>query len=107
MVKLNGKVQKKWREYDVRVFLIVKPTEIHNLDPDLLNELQLVTLKVKPLRERKEDIASLITYFIDKVKDMNPRIAKHQIEILDYLKKQELECNVLEMMRIIENYAIE
>ncbi len=74
---------------------------------DLYYRLKVISLKVPPLRERKEDIPSLVNYFINKyseiykrqIKGISPGAMK---KLLDY----EFPGNIRELENIIERAVI-
>lgn len=73
---------------------------------DLLYRLSTIIVEVPPLRERKNDIESLVFYFSDKLsKKYNNKIEKINTKVLDYLKKYEWPGNVRELEHIVE-YAL-
>lgn len=70
---------------------------------DLLFRLQVVTVHVPPLRERRRDVALLIRHFIlrhsDRLGRAAPRIAP---EVFETLEKYKFPGNVRELSHIIE-----
>jgi two-component system response regulator PilR (NtrC family) len=70
---------------------------------DLFYRLNVVQIKLPPLRERKEDIPSLINHFIEKHnKKLGRKIVKAASETIDILKKYDFPGNVRELENIIE-----
>ncbi|NLJ98840.1 MAG: sigma 54-interacting transcriptional regulator [Tissierellia bacterium] len=81
-----------------------------NLRKDLYYRLNVVYIRIPPLRERKEDIPILSNYFIEKY---NPLLGKNILgieeEVLDCFYKYSWGGNVRELENTIEsamNYAI-
>jgi two-component system NtrC family response regulator len=74
---------------------------------DLYYRLNIVFIKIPPLRERKEDILPLIEFFMDKYAKENK---KEKIEIskdaADYLLKYSYPGNVRELENIIERAVV-
>lgn len=74
---------------------------------DLYYRLNIVAIKIPPLRERREDITALIDFFIDKYSNENkkekPEISK---EAVDALMKYNYPGNVRELENIIERAVV-
>ncbi len=78
-----------------------------HLRPDLFYRISTVVLEIPPLRERKEDIPSLATYFLQKFsKKYNKDIKGFTREALDLLFNHPFPGNVRELERLIENIFI-
>lgn len=70
---------------------------------DLYYRLSVVTLRIPPLRGRKEDIPILSKYLIDKIsKKNNIKVDGISEDALEYLKKYDWPGNVRELENIIE-----
>ncbi|NLV89721.1 MAG: sigma 54-interacting transcriptional regulator [Tissierellia bacterium] len=70
---------------------------------DLYYRLNVVSIKIPPLRERKEDIPILANYLIKKISEAeNVRVDKILDETLEYLKKYDWPGNVRELENILE-----
>ena len=70
---------------------------------DLLFRLQVVTVRVPPLRERRGDIALLIRHFIARHSDRLGRAAPHVApEVFEILQGYDFPGNVRELSHIIE-----
>jgi len=74
---------------------------------DLYYRLKVISLKVPPLRERKEDIPALVNYFIDKYSE----IYKRQIKgispgAMKKLLKYDFPGNIRELENMIERAVI-
>ncbi|AFH47974.1 Response regulator [Ignavibacterium album JCM 16511] len=74
---------------------------------DLFYRLNVISIHLPPLRERKEDVMPLIEYFIKKYSEEND---KPEIEIskeaVDYLLKYNYPGNVRELENIIERAVV-
>jgi two-component system NtrC family response regulator len=74
---------------------------------DLFYRLNVVTMSIPPLRERREDISSLIDYFLKKYAEENGReIAGLSSEAQDVLMKYDYPGNVRELENIIERAVV-
>ena len=74
---------------------------------DLFYRLNIVSLNIPPLRERKEDILPLIDYFIDKYsKENNKQKRNLSKEAVDLLLKYNFPGNVRELENIIERSVV-
>ena len=74
---------------------------------DLYYRLQVVELKLPPLRAHKEDIPALVAHFIDS---LSPRLGVAPIEVTDdemgYLQQYDWPGNVRELRNLIERSLI-
>lgn len=74
---------------------------------DLYYRINTVTINLPPLRGRKEDIALLAKYFINKFnKSLNTNIKEISSEALDRLIKYPWPGNIRELQNIIENTMV-
>lgn len=74
---------------------------------DLFYRLNVVTMQLPPLRERKEDIPPLIDHFIARYAKENAReIVGTSSEALDILLKYDYPGNVRELENIIERAVV-
>jgi formate hydrogenlyase transcriptional activator len=79
----------------------------HRLRKDLYNQLNATTLRIPSLRERREDIPSLVRYFVQKfARRMNKRIATVPTETMNALMKSDWPGNVAELEGFIERAVI-
>ncbi len=70
---------------------------------DLFYRLNVIELKVPPLRERKSDIPLLAQFFLDKFsREMDRGMAKISAYALDILEKYNFPGNVRELENLIE-----
>ncbi|MGE5313964.1 MAG: sigma-54-dependent transcriptional regulator [Acidobacteriota bacterium] len=72
---------------------------------DLLYRLNVVTLRIPPLKERKEDIPALVDYFLKKkVKTRAPKTISH--EALQMLMEYDWPGNIRELEHAIQGAAL-
>ena len=70
---------------------------------DLFYRLNVIEIKVPPLRERKGDLKILAQHFIEKyAKEMNKAVTKLSSYAIDLLKKYNFPGNVRELENLIE-----
>jgi two-component system, NtrC family, response regulator PilR len=70
---------------------------------DLFYRLNVIEIKVPPLRERKGDLKLLAQHFIEKyAKEMNKAVTKLSSYAIDLLKKYNFPGNVRELENLIE-----
>ena len=74
---------------------------------DLFYRINVVTIEIPPLRERKEDILPLIGFFIDKfIKDTNKEKAEFSKEALDVLIRYNYPGNIRELENIVHHSIV-
>ncbi len=74
---------------------------------DLYYRLNVISLKVPPLRERKEDIPSFVNYFIEKYSDIYKRQIKGiSPKAMKILLEYDFPGNIRELENIIERAVI-
>lgn len=102
----------KTKKVDVRIIAathqnLEKMIENNEFREDLFYRLNVVTLNLPSLRERKEDIPILIDHFIRKYSNQNDReISNIKSEALDILMKYNFPGNIRELENIIERAVI-
>ncbi len=75
-----------------------------NFRQDLFYRLNIITLKLPPLRERQEDIPLLIEHFIEKIgKEKDKTIRTVAPEAMNLLLSHEYPGNIRELENIIEH----
>jgi two-component system response regulator PilR (NtrC family) len=73
---------------------------------DLFYRLNVIEIRVPPLRERKEDLQSLAQHFLEKyAKEMGKEITKISSYAIDLLKKYDFPGNIRELENLIERSA--
>ncbi|MDD4515194.1 sigma-54 dependent transcriptional regulator [Massilibacteroides sp.] len=74
---------------------------------DLFYRINLITLHLPPLRERREDIPLLARYFADKQSDVN-RLPKTEFtsEALTFLQRLPFSGNVRELKNLVERTVL-
>jgi len=78
-----------------------------NFREDLYHRLNVIPIKVPPLRERKDDIPLLINHFTDKICKQNKFQKKcFMDEAIEIMKNYEWSGNVRELRNIIERMII-
>lgn len=98
----------KRKQVSVRVIAatnkdLEKATEEGSFREDLFYRLNVITIKIPPLRERKEDIPLLVAHFIKKYNRVfNKEITGLEPGAIDVLEKYDYKGNVRELENIIE-----
>ena len=77
--------------------------EMGNFRKDLYYRLNVLPIHLPPLRERRDDIAELVSYYMRKT---SKRLNKHSVNIseeyLNYLKNYDWPGNIRELENVIE-----
>ncbi len=74
---------------------------------DLLYRLKVIPIYLPPLRERKDDIRSLVDYFIAKYcNETNKELLTIEEDALDLLKAYDYPGNIRELENLIERMVI-
>ncbi len=73
---------------------------------DLFYRLNVVPLRLPPLRERSEDIPLLITHFASKMQDEGLPPKRYSSEALELLKQQPWHGNVRELENLVRRMAV-
>jgi Nif-specific regulatory protein len=73
---------------------------------DLYYRLNVVPLLLPPLRERKEDIALLVEYFVKKYNQENQKSVTIAPEVLDLFLKYDWPGNVRELENTVERMVV-
>ena len=80
---------------------------LHRFREDLYDQFNAAALQVPSLRERREDIPLLVTYFVEKfARRMNKRITTVPTEIMNALMKSDWPGNVTALEGFIERAVI-
>ncbi len=70
---------------------------------DLFYRLNVIEIKVPPLRERKQDLRALAQHFLEKYsREMGKEIAKFSSYALDMLQKYDFPGNIRELENLLE-----
>jgi two-component system, NtrC family, response regulator PilR len=74
-----------------------------NFREDLFYRLNVIEIKVPPLRERKADLRSLAQYFLEKYsREMGKKITKFSSYAIDMLNKYDFPGNIRELENLLE-----
>mgnify|MGYP000011446986 FL=1 len=73
---------------------------------DLFYRLNTISIDIPPLRDRKEDVPHLITYFLEKYPDHNSGIKTVDNEIIEIFMKYDWPGNVRELENTIKKLTI-
>ncbi len=74
-----------------------------NFREDLFYRLNVIEIKVPPLRERKADLRPLAQYFLEKyTKEMGKEITKFSSYAIDMLNKYDFPGNIRELENLLE-----
>lgn len=95
---------------DVRIIAsskkdLIKAVEDGEFSEELYYRLNVIPIKVPPLRERKEDILDFIDYFLKKY-DTNKKIERIVPETMKLLKNYHWPGNIRELENVIERIVI-
>ena len=101
----------KTRQVDVRILAATNKdlatlAEEGSFRPDLYYRLNVFPLQAPPLRERKEDIPSLLIHFLNKVSKEYARKLTFSTEALSVLARYDWPGNVREMENLVERLVI-
>ncbi len=99
------------RKVDVRVIAATNRNleeDIHNgrFRNDLYYRLQVATLRIPSLRERREDIAPLATLFLDRFAGKYKKTMRFTPEVLAALQGYAWPGNVRELQNLVQNLVI-
>lgn len=96
------------RKVDVRVVSATnadlrKMVAEHTFREDLFYRINLITVKLPPLRERREDIPLLVRYFADRQAETNglPRV-EFSSDALSFLSRLPYPGNIRELKNLVE-----
>jgi two-component system response regulator HydG len=75
---------------------------------DLLYRLDVVSVTVPPLRQRREDVPALVTQFLEAARQRHPRTGVDRLspDALDALARQHWAGNVRELAHVIERVIL-
>jgi formate hydrogenlyase transcriptional activator len=79
----------------------------HEFRSDLYYRLNVFPIRIPPLRERKEDIPLLVSYFVEKfAKQMQKKIDSIPAAVMKALKTWEWPGNIRELENLVERAVI-
>jgi formate hydrogenlyase transcriptional activator len=79
----------------------------HEFRSDLYYRLNVFPIRIPPLRERKEDIPLLVSYFVEKfAKQMQKKIDSIPAAVMEGLKTWEWPGNIRELENLVERAVI-
>lgn len=82
---------------------IVSAVKEGSFREDLFYRINVITIKLPPLRERKEDIELLVRHFIQKFSiELGKKVNDIDEEALRYIKKYNWPGNIRELQNVIE-----
>lgn len=96
----------KMETYDVRVIVCTTLENLSIIYKPLREVLEIIQLKIPPLRERKEDIRSIVRNYINEVngqKNIEPKVVE---TIIKELEKEEWPGNVRELLNKTEKLIL-
>ncbi|MGI6435516.1 MAG: sigma-54-dependent Fis family transcriptional regulator [Syntrophomonadaceae bacterium] len=74
-----------------------------NFREDLYYRLNVITIKLPPLRNRREDIPQLFEYFVEEIsRRLNIHIDKYEPDIIPVLKQYSWPGNTRELQNVVE-----
>jgi len=74
---------------------------------DLYYRLKVVTIALPPLRERREDIAPLVTHFVERFNaELGREVRSISPELLTALREYDWPGNVRELRNVVENMVL-
>ncbi len=83
--------------------VLEKEVESGHFRQDLFYRINVVSLKIPPLSERKDDIPLLVQFFLDKYNTaMQKQVEKVAPEVIETLERYDFPGNVRELENIIE-----
>ena len=81
--------------------------ELGNFREDLYYRLNVVSIELPPLRERREDIPELVSYFLDNYNEVNDRYVTHIArEAMLAMEEYHWPGNVRELQNYIERAVV-
>ena len=73
---------------------------------DLYYRLHVIPIHVPPLRERREDIAALVTNVMEKFRRLHGLEKRMGPEVLDHLMRYDFPGNVRELINLVERMIV-
>ncbi|HBQ24920.1 MAG TPA: transcriptional regulator [Syntrophomonas sp.] len=81
---------------------LAEEVEQGNFREDLFFRLNIVPIEIPPLRERKEDIAALVSYFLEKLNELYKKEVIITPEVMKVMINYSWPGNVRELQNLIE-----
>lgn len=81
---------------------LAKKVEQGNFREDLFFRLNIVPIEIPPLRERKEDISALVSYFLEKLNELYNKQVMISPEVMKVMIHYSWPGNVREIQNLIE-----
>ncbi len=82
---------------------LAKEVDAGKFRKDLFYRINVVSLKIPPLSERKDDIPLLVQFFLDKYNmTMKKDVSEVSLEVLEILQNYDFPGNVRELENIVE-----
>jgi len=100
-------------DVDVRIIAatnrnLEKELKAENFREDLFYRLNVFPISIPPLRDRKEDIPSLVWHFVDQIGEkMGKRIEKIPQQSIEALLKHDWPGNIRELHNVVERALIQ
>ncbi len=86
---------------------LAKEVKLKNFRADLYYRLNVVQIKLPPLRERKSDIPLLVTHFLDKFSQReNKRVSNVSPDVMNVLLSYSWPGNLRELENVIERAVV-
>lgn len=73
---------------------------------DLYYRLNVLPIQLLPLRERKEDISLLITWFLEKISDRIKKKIRMDDEVLSFFQEYSFPGNIRELENLLERASL-
>src|SRR5215813_6204399 len=74
---------------------------------DLYQRLKVITLEIPPLRERRQDIPSLVHHLLDRINEkVHKRVTRVPPEVLDHLVRLPWKGNVRELENVLTRAVV-
>ena len=86
---------------------LVDEIELGNFREDLYYRLNVVSIELPPLRERREDIPELVSFFLDNYNEVNDRYVTHiSRDAMQVMEEYHWPGNVRELQNYIERAIV-
>ncbi len=112
----DGKIERvggaKKIEVDVRIIAatnkdLIKEIENNTFREDLFHRLNVIPIRIPPLRERADDIPELVNYFAQEITGRHKKVpVKFSDDALKFLQGQQWSGNVRELRNVVERIII-